>query len=89
MQGATPAEVRRAGGRYDFNGFWGQPPASVTRGLKARQAPSKPEVEAPSDAKPVVNPPAERLAEVTRLHDAGLLTDDEYQAKRAKIIDEL
>ncbi len=32
---------------------------------------------------------AERLAEATRLHDAGLLTDEEYQAKRAEIIGEL
>jgi hypothetical protein len=31
----------------------------------------------------------ERLSEVTRLHDAGILTDEEYQAKRAEIIDEL
>lgn len=31
----------------------------------------------------------ERLAEVTRLHDAGVLTDEEYQTKRAEIIGEL
>jgi cytochrome c-type biogenesis protein CcmH/NrfG len=29
---------------------------------------------------------ADRLAEATRLHDQGLLTDEEYQAKRAEII---
>jgi hypothetical protein len=29
---------------------------------------------------------ADRLAELTRMHDEGLLTDDEYQAKRAQII---
>lgn len=181
MQGATPKEVRRAGGRYDFDGFWGQPPASVARRSAERQKPSaerqkpsgSPEVRASSEAaigpKPPsergwnlasIEPPtgkpdecprchrrgpyvgtpgkphntkgrkwcpgttevdyvyrdgylhpvleqrhinmdepapelattrgaAERLAEVTRLHDAGLLTDEEYQAKRAKIIDEL
>ena len=33
--------------------------------------------------------PAERLAEVARLHDAGLLTDEEYTAKRAEIISQL
>lgn len=32
LQGASPGEIRRAGGRYDFNGFFGQPPASVRRG---------------------------------------------------------
>jgi cytochrome c-type biogenesis protein CcmH/NrfG len=32
---------------------------------------------------------ADRLAEVTRLHDQGLLTDEEYQAKRAEIISDL
>jgi hypothetical protein len=32
---------------------------------------------------------AERLAAVTRLHDEGLLTDEEYQAKRAEIISQL
>jgi len=30
-----------------------------------------------------------RLAEITRLHEAGLLTDEEYQAKRAEIIRQL
>jgi Short C-terminal domain len=30
-----------------------------------------------------------RLAEITRLHEAGLLTDEEYQAKRAEIISQL
>lgn len=185
IQGATPAEVKRAGGRYDFNGFWGQPPASVSqrssgpsanRGPAERQeSPRSPEmVQAPSqDADipkppsgrgwklaniqpsagtpdecprchrrgpyvkipgqphfttrrrtwcpgtravdyvyrdgylhPVVNQqhvnaegaaagistmrnPAERLTEVIRLHDAGLLTDAEYEAKRAQIIDGL
>ena len=29
---------------------------------------------------------ADRLAELTRMHDDGLITDDEYQAKRAEII---
>ena len=32
---------------------------------------------------------ADRLAEVPRMHDDGLLTDDEYQAKRAEIIAEI
>lgn len=32
---------------------------------------------------------AERLVEVTRLHDDGLLTDEEYQAKRTEIISQL
>jgi hypothetical protein len=32
---------------------------------------------------------AERLATVTRLHDEGVLTDQEYQAKRAEIIAQL
>jgi hypothetical protein len=40
-----------------------------------------------------VQPPSpvagERLAEVTRLHDEGLLTDEEFQAKRAEIISQL
>jgi hypothetical protein len=31
----------------------------------------------------------ERLAEVTRLHDQNLLTDEEFQAKRAEIISQL
>jgi hypothetical protein len=38
MQGATPAEIRRAGGRYDFNGFWGQPPPSAARREAAQKA---------------------------------------------------
>jgi Short C-terminal domain len=45
----------------------------------------------PAQAQPLPSPPTagERLAEVTRLHDAGLLTDEEYQAKRAEIIGQL
>jgi Domain of unknown function (DUF4429)/Short C-terminal domain len=31
----------------------------------------------------------ERLAELSKLHDAGILTDDEFQAKRAEIISQL
>jgi hypothetical protein len=31
----------------------------------------------------------DRLAELTKLHDAGVLTDEEYQAKRAEVISEL
>jgi Short C-terminal domain len=38
---------------------------------------------------PVFGAPADRLAEVARLYDQGLLTDDEYQAKRAEIISQL
>jgi hypothetical protein len=41
----------------------------------------------PQSEAPVV--PADRLAEVARLHDHSLLTDDEYQAKRAEIISKL
>jgi hypothetical protein len=45
----------------------------------------------PEPARPESAPPTprERLAEVTRLHDEGLLTDEEYQAKRAEIIGQL
>jgi hypothetical protein len=97
MQGATPSEVRRAGGRYDFDGFWGQPPPSVARKQAQRQPrpagrqepPRSPEGQASSEAALIPKPPSERLAEVTSLHDAGLLTDEEYQAKRAEIINEL
>jgi hypothetical protein len=49
-----------------------------------------------SEDQPVTAPPqpppataSERLAEVTRLHDEGLLTDEEFQAKRAEIISQL
>jgi hypothetical protein len=45
---------------------------------------------APVPAQPPSPPTAgERLAEVTRLHNEGLLTDEEYQAKRAEIIRQL
>jgi hypothetical protein len=48
-------------------------------------------VEAPAPVAPQSPPPTprERLTEVTRLHDEGLLTDEEYQAKRAEIIRQL
>jgi hypothetical protein len=93
MPGATPKEVKRAGGRYDFEGFWGQPPPSVAR--KQAQRPRRPAerqkpIGSPGvQASSVPKPPSERLVELTRLHDAGLLTDEEYQAKRAEIINEL
>lgn len=38
MQGATPEEIRQAGGRYDFRGFWGiTEPASAERQRKAER----------------------------------------------------
>jgi hypothetical protein len=43
----------------------------------------------PTQPPPSPPPAGERLAEVTRLHDEGLLTDEEYQAKRAEIISQL
>jgi hypothetical protein len=194
MEGATPSEIKRAGGRYDFNGFWGQPSPSVVRRAAvqgsekqapvsmaqalAYQAAESNSERAPitgtvSGAKPAFGGNTEftligeggeeelwearnnrlprgpdikvmgrfqpglrlmgsalngkavrvypsrkpgkaswvdlaeqepesktagaaapstaegRLAEVTRLHSAGVLTDEEYQAKRAEIIDEL
>lgn len=47
------------------------------------------ETPAPAAAQPPPPTASERLAEVTRLHDAGLLTDEEYQVKRAEIISQL
>jgi hypothetical protein len=46
-------------------------------------------VQEPAQPAPAPPTPSERLAEVTRLHDEGLLTDEEYQAKRAEIISQL
>ena len=43
----------------------------------------------PEPVTPVLGTAEERLAEVTRLHDVGVLTDQEYEAKRAEIISEL
>ena len=34
-------------------------------------------------------PPVEALAQLTAMHDAGLVTDDEFAAKRAQILDRL
>jgi hypothetical protein len=34
-------------------------------------------------------PPVEALAQLTAMHDAGLVTDDEFAAKRAEILDRL
>lgn len=45
----------------------------------------------PTEPSPPATPrtAADRLAEVTRMHNDGLLTDEEYQAKRAEIIAEI
>jgi hypothetical protein len=46
--------------------------------------------QAPAQPPPQPQPSAaDRLADVTRLHEQGLLTDEEYQAKRAEIISQL
>jgi hypothetical protein len=50
--------------------------------------PASPDAEVRPEASATPNA-AERLAEVTRLHDEGLLTDEEYHAKRAEIIGQL
>jgi hypothetical protein len=44
---------------------------------------------APPPPPPSPATPRERLTELTRLHDEGLLTDEEYQAKRKEIISQL
>jgi putative oligomerization/nucleic acid binding protein len=54
-----------------------------------RQAKSAASEASSGEDRPQHKSAAERLAEVTRLHDAGLLTDEEYQAKRAEIISQL
>ena len=38
LQGATPAEIKRAGGRYDFDGFMGQSPAVSGRQGRCERA---------------------------------------------------
>ena len=50
----------------------------------------------PTVPKPIIDPPsdstnsvADRLQEIERLHNMNLLTDPEYQDKRAKVIAEL
>ena len=45
------------------------------------------EASAPEPPQPPT--PSERLAEVTRLHEEDLLTEEEYQTKRAEIISQL
>lgn len=58
------------------------PPALATR-LVSQQEPEQQKSELkPSTARGA----AQRLAEVTHLHDAGLLTDDEYVTKCSEII---
>jgi len=45
--------------------------------------------EADAAAKPATDDPTERLKKLTQLKDAGLITDDEFAAKRQAILDEL
>jgi hypothetical protein len=50
---------------------------------------SQPEQPASRPPQKAMRDTSERLAEVTRLHDSGLLSDEEYQTKRAQIINEI
>ncbi len=52
----------------------------------AEQELGRPEIEPQPSANPS---PASLLADLSRLHKAGLLTDEEYQAKRTEIIGQL
>jgi hypothetical protein len=62
----------------------------LSRALGAiRQAKPVPSEPGGGEDRPHQKSAAERLVEVTRLHDAGLLTDEEYRAKRAEIISQL
>jgi hypothetical protein len=62
----------------------------LSRALGAiRQAKSVASKADGGEDRPCQKSAAERLAEVTRLHDEGLLTDEEFQAKRAEIISQL
>jgi Short C-terminal domain len=57
-------------------------------GFNARAGPEvTPTLVSPQQPAPAA--PADRLAEVARLHDHGLLSDEEYEAKRAEIIGQL
>ena len=172
LQGAMPAEIKRAGGRYDFDGFMGQSPPSVAARADAERAarqavplpggfPRPPvgsgwklasvllatgkpgecprchrQVTVAAAGKPHkamgrkwcpgstefnyeyrhghlypvieqqvpvsgqgdegrgsvlgISPTvADRLAVLTRLHEQGLLTDEEYQSKRSEIINSI
>jgi hypothetical protein len=57
--------------------------------FNALAGPAEAPVPEPAQTQAVSPTPRERLAEVTRLHDEGLLTDEEYQTKRAEIISQL
>jgi hypothetical protein len=125
LRGASPEEIKRAGGRSDYDAFLGLSPASGRQrsaaragatktyrpcaacGIPVRQVAGRYWDERDDEHKCAGSPatqlprpptgsdkiasrsPADRLAAVTRLREAGLITDEEYQAKRADIISQL
>jgi len=51
--------------------------------------PPSPPADTPATMTPDVRAPADRLRELERLRDAALITADEYESKRAEILEEL
>jgi len=66
----------------------GEPPAPAPSGetTRSRKAPS---TSASAPAASQASDPTERLRKLKGLLDEGLITDDEYRAKRARILDEM
>ena len=80
----TAADLRRLGQ---------QPPAAAGRPLAPPEQPPAPAAApAPHEAAPPPaggNAPADRLRELQRLRDDGLITADQFEQRRARILDEL
>ena len=86
-------EKARRGFRFQTTGMrWDLPEAGYLALAKPAvvEAALAAQAEQDAQAEPAqVRSAAERLKEVSELHDAGLLTDAEYEAKRAALIEQL
>ena len=87
---AQQSAIAAAGGdmaavTQGMQGAYGAVADQAMRDAKAAGSP----VPAPTAPVPTGGDPAERLTKLGQMRDAGLITDDEFEAKKAEVLEEL
>ena len=80
---------RRVGWRHGGGRHAGHPEHVHGRCRRGRDSPTGQEADAEAAAKVAANDPAERLESLSQLKDAGLVSDEEFETKKAEILADL
>jgi hypothetical protein len=66
--------------------FLGEDPIAATGDVDARAIPAQPEELEPAQPQPSSSDLVSYLERLSKLHETGALTDDEYEAAKAKLL---